>query len=257
MKIAILSIFPKMFESPFAESILGRAQDEKLVNINIQDLRKWASDKHKTVDDKPFGGGAGMIMKIEPIYKALEELDKKHKAYRILLAAKGARIVQEKVRELSKKKHLILICGHYEGVDHRVHEYLVDECISIGDFVLTGGEIPAMVVVDAVVRLIPGVLGNVNSLKEESFAAEGKVYGEKQREKSPSTDSTGSSKGSSGQADSEKRVAVSYLEYPQYTRPAVFKTKKGKELKVPEVLLSGDHKEIANWRNKNRKCVGI
>jgi tRNA (guanine37-N1)-methyltransferase len=232
MKIDILTIFPKMFESPFSESILRRAQDEKLVNINVYDLRKWTSDKHKTVDDTPFGGGAGMIMKIEPIYKALEELDPRRNAHRVLLTAKGARIVQEKVRELSKKSHLILICGRYEGVDHRVHEHLVDECISIGDFVLTGGEIPAMAVVDAVVRLIPGVLGNVASLAEESFSIKGK-------------------------AGSDEQSAISYLEYPQFTRPEVFRTKDGRELKVPTVLLSGDHEEVAKWRRKNKKCVGI
>lgn len=217
MKIDILTIFPKMFESPFSESIVKRAQGKGRVEINIHNLRRWTKDKYQSVDDKPFGGGAGMIMKIEPIYKALEEIDSGHKAYRMLLTAKGARIMQEKVRELSGKKHLILICGHYEGIDHRVHEHLVDECISIGDFVLTGGEIPAMAIIDAVVRLIPGVLGNVDSLKEESFSEE------------------------------------DYIEYPQFTRPEIFKTKEGEELKVPDVLLSGDHKKISEWKKRNSK----
>lgn len=237
MKIDIITIFPKMFNSPFAESIIKRAKDAGKVKINIHDLRKWTTDKHKTVDDKPFGGGVGMIMKVEPIYKALEELDRCHKAWRILFTAKGTRIVQEKMRELSKKNHLILICGHYEGVDSRVGEYLVDECISIGDFVLTGGEIPAMALTDAVVRLIPSVLGNIESLEEESFSI--------------STEA----KNGLQQAVSGKRLADSYLEYPQYTRPAKFKTESGKVLKVPEVLLSGDHESIKKWREGRKRKV--
>lgn len=220
MKIDILTIFPDMFSSPFQESIVKRAQEEKKVEINVHDLRKWTTDKHKTVDDKPFGGGVGMVMKVEPIYRALDELDRGHKAYRILFTAKGKRIIQEKMRELSNKKHLVLICGHYEGVDHRVHDYLVDDCLSIGDFILTGGEIPAMALIDAVVRLVPGVLGNVDSLREESFSA---VDGEE-----------------------------TYLEYPQYTRPAKFRTRKGNVLKVPGVLLGGDHEEINKWRREKK-----
>jgi tRNA (guanine37-N1)-methyltransferase len=227
MKIDILTIFPNMFKSPFAESIIKRAQEAEKVTINIHNLRKWTTDKHKTVDDKPFGGGAGMVMMIEPIYKALKELDPDHKAHRILFTAKAKRIMQGKVRGLSKRKHLILICGHYEGVDHRVHEHLVDECISIGDFVLTGGEIPAMALTDAVVRLLPGVLGNEASLKEESFS---RVNGQMSNVKC-------------------------FLEYPQYTRPAVFKAKSGKELKVPEILLSGDHERIAKWRESKKRPV--
>jgi tRNA (guanine37-N1)-methyltransferase len=233
MKIDILTIFPKMFDSTFAESIVKIAQDKGIASINIHNLRKWTTDKHKTVDDKPFGGGAGMIMMIEPIYKALEELDpsfsikglkeKGRKSCRILLTAKGERIMQKKVRELSTKDHLILICGHYEGVDHRVYERFVDERISIGDFVLSGGEIPAMAIVDSVIRLIPGVLGNVESTKEESFSVDHEVAERK------------------------------YIEYPQYTRPAVFKIKGGEELKVPKVLLSGDHGRIRKWREESSK----
>jgi len=222
MKIDILTIFPNMFKSPFGESIVKRAIDTRKVGISIHNLRKWTSDKYKSVDDKPYGGGVGMIMKIEPIYKALEELDPKHEAVRILFTAKGARIMQEKVRELSKKDKLILICGHYEGVDERVHKYLVDECISLGDFVLTGGEIPAMALTDAITRLIPGVLGNKDSLKEESFS------------------------------ESNKKGEV-YLEYPQYTRPEVFKIKEGKLLKVPKELLSGNHGVIRQWKEKMKK----
>jgi tRNA (guanine37-N1)-methyltransferase len=171
-----------------------------------------------------------MVMKIEPIYKALEKLDPDENSHRVLLTAKGERILQKKVRELSKKDHIILICGHYEGVDHRVHDFLVDECISIGDFVLTGGEIPAMAVTDAVVRLIPGVVGNNESIKDESFSK-------------------------SSEADSCELEAESYLEYPQYTRPEVFKTNEGKKLKVPKVLLSGDHGRIDKWRKVMRREV--
>jgi tRNA (guanine37-N1)-methyltransferase len=225
MKIDILTIFPDMFKFVFTESIIKRAINARKVEIETHDLRKWTHDSYKTVDDHPFGGGAGMILKIEPIYEALEELDANWKAYRILFTAKGARIVQEKVRELSKKNHLIFICGHYEGVDERVHKHLVDECISLGDFVLTGGEIPAMALVDSVVRLIPGVLGNEESVVDESF--------------------------------SQTEDGKQYLEYPQYTRPAEFKTKDGKVLKVPEVLLTGNHEKIKEWREGNRKLVGI
>ncbi len=223
MIIDILTIFPDMFYSPFRESIIKRAKDKKLLEINIYSLRSWTDSVHRTVDDKPYGGGAGMIMKIEPIYKALKELDKGHKAWRILFTAKGDRIVQEKMRELSKKNHLILICGHYEGVDQRVADYLVDECISIGDFILTGGEIPAMALTDAVTRLIPGVLGNEESIKDESFSKD-KLSGEE------------------------------CLEYPQYTRPEVFKAD-GRELKVPRVLLGGDHAKVNEWRKKMKKRI--
>lgn len=221
MIIDILTIFPDMFGSPFRESIIKRAKDKKLVEINIYNLRGWTDSFHRTVDDKPFGGGAGMIMKIEPIYKALKELDPNNEACRILFTAKGTRIMQEKVRELSQKDHLVLICGHYEGIDQRVADHLTDECISIGDFVLTGGEIPAMALTDAVTRLIPGVLGNKESLSDESFG-EDKSSGKK------------------------------YLEYPQYTRPEEFEAD-GKVWKVPEVLLSGDHAKVNKWRRKMKK----
>lgn len=219
MKIDILTIFPNMFNGPFSDSIIKRATDAGKVAINIHDLRQWTDDKHKTVDGKPYGGGAGMVMMIEPVYKALNELDPRNNAVKILITAKGERIMQEKVRELSIKKHLIFICGHYEGVDHRVFDYLVKERISIGNFIMTGGEIPAMAIVDAVVRLVPGVLGNKKSIKEESF--------------------------------SDKASTVK--EYPQYTRPSTFKTKDGKVLKVPDILLSGDHEKIRKWRQNNKR----
>jgi tRNA (guanine37-N1)-methyltransferase len=207
MKIDILTLFPKMFSGPFEESILRRAQDKLLVQINIHDLRKWAKDKRGTVDDRPYGGGVGMIIRVDIIDKALSAIRSTLNAKVILLDATGTTYTQQKAQEFSKLEHLILIAGHYEGVDHRVHEHLVDEVISIGDYVLTGGEIPAMVITDSVVRLIPGVLEKEEAIKIESFSEPGKI------------------------------------EFPQYTRPEVYK-----DWKVPEVLLSGNHKEITNWR---------
>ena len=208
MKIDILTLFPEMFTGPFDESILRRAQDKLLVEIRIHNLRDWAGHKHKTVDDRPYGGGPGMILRVDIIDKALTSLKKDRKSTKvILLDAKGKRFTQNKAKSLSKSKHLILIAGHYEGIDHRVHEHLVNEVISVGDFVLTGGEIPAMVVVDSIVRLIPGVI-KPESLQEESFSK-----------------------------------MENFTEYPQYTRPDNYQG-----WKVPEVLLSGNHKEINKWK---------
>ena len=204
MKIDILTLFPEMFKGPLTESIMWRAQDKKFAEINIHDLRKWAIDERGSVDDKPYGGGAGMILRVDVIEPAIKELKKKGSKV-ILLDARGEKYTQKKAQELSKSGHLILICGHYEGVDHRTIEHLVDEIISIGDYVLTGGEIPAMVLTDSIVRLIPGVI-KPESLAEESFS----------------------------NLD---------LEYPQYTRPEEYKG-----WKVPEVLLSGNHKKIEKWR---------
>jgi tRNA (guanine37-N1)-methyltransferase len=240
MKIDIITIFPDMFTSPFAESIVKRALHAGKVTITAHNLRKWTTDKYQSVDDTPFGGGAGMIMKIEPIYKALLEIDPEWNATRILLTAKGARIMQEKVRELSQKEHLVFICGHYEGVDHRVFDHLVNERISIGDFVLSGGEIPAMAVIDAVVRLLPGAVGNPESVVDESF--------------STSDEQRAMSNGSS--VETKIEAQSQFLEYPQYTKPAVFKLEDGKELKVPDVLLSGNHQKIREWREENRKQIG-
>lgn len=212
MKIEILTLFPKMFQGPFAESILRRAQDKSLVKIEIHNLRKWTKDKRKTVDDRPFGGGVGMVMRVDVIDRAVSSIKKQVlsiKKTRIILLSPAGKIFNQKIaRRLAKEKHLIFICGHYEGVDERVREYLVDEEISIGDYVLTGGELPTMVVIDAIVRLIPGVLEKPEATKNESFSN-------------------------------------SHLEYPQYTRPADFKN-----WKVPKILLSGDHKKIEDWRQK-------
>lgn len=213
MRIDILTIFPAMFRGPFEESIVKRAQEKGLVEITIHNLRDWTTDKHKTVDDKPYGGGPGMVMKVDIIDRALTEFRIQNSEFRkkktVLLSARGKKFTQQKAQELSQLDHLILICGHYEGVDQRVADYLVDEEISIGDYVLTGGELPAMVVTDSVVRLIPGVVGKAASLTEESHSTPG------------------------------------YVEYPQYTRPENYKG-----WKVPEVLVSGNHAIIEAWQKK-------
>ncbi len=205
MKIDIITLFPKLFESVFAESLIARAQTKKIAAITIHNLRDWSTDKHKTVDDKPFGGGPGMVLKVDVMDRALKNLD----GYKILLTPQGKKFNQPLAQKLSRKKNLILICGHYEGFDERIRD-LVDEEISIGDYVLTGGEIPAMVIVDTVVRLLPGVVGKEASLTEESF----------------STPEGG-------------------LEYPQYTRPEEYQGKT-----VPPVLLSGNHAAIKKWREE-------
>ena len=205
MRIDVLTLFPGMFAGPLDESIVRRARDAGLVEIGIHNLRDYTHDRHKTVDDRPFGGGPGMLLKPKPIFEAVESLVGEE-AHVILLSPAGRTFNQSRARELSRKEHLLLICGSYEGVDERVREALVDEELSIGDFVLTNGALPAMVVIDAVVRLVPGVLGDDASACDESFSR-------------------------------------GLLEYPQYTRPAVFRG-----MKVPEVLLSGNHAEIARWR---------
>jgi tRNA (guanine37-N1)-methyltransferase len=211
MRIDIISIFPKMFGPVLNESIIKRAQNKGKVKIYLHDLRDFTSDKHRKLDDRPFGGGSGMVLGAEPIFNAVESITS-HVAGRtphvILLCPQGKQLNQKLSGRLTKYKHLILICGHYEGVDERVRKYLVDEEISIGDYVLTGGELPAMVLVDAVVRLLPGVLGDRNSLNFESFES-------------------------------------NLLEYPHYTRPAKFRG-----MSVPRILLSGDHKQIEIWRKQ-------
>lgn len=217
MEIHIITAFPDMFSAPFSESIIKRAQEKGIVEIKLHNLRDWTDDNHKTIDGKPYGGGAGMVMMIEPIYKAVKDIKKSLQGKQtklILTSAKGEAFTQGHAQNYSKYEALIIICGHYEGVDERVKEYIADDEISIGKYVLTGGELPAMVIADAVTRLIPGVLGNEASLAEESFKED------------------------------------NYTESPQYTRPAVFTNDEGKELKVPDVLLSGHHKEIEEFRLK-------
>lgn len=214
MKFNIITIFPNIFESYFNTSIIKRAQDKKVIEIKTTDLRKYAAknDTHNSVDDTPYGGGAGMVLMLEPIYKALKSIRRKKKSQVILFSAKGKQLKQADLKRLAKYDQLIMICGRYEGVDNRVAENLVDEEIRIGDYVLTGGEIPAMVLVDGVTRLLPGVLGNIESAQDESFAKEDE------------------------------------LEYPQYTKPEEFKG-----MKVPPVLLSGNHGEIKKWREDHKQ----
>ncbi len=211
MRIDIVTGIPKLLESPFQESILKRAQGKGIVSLFVHDLRDYTHDKHKSIDDTPYGGGAGMILKPEPIFECVEVLTKQ-RAYDevILLTADGEQFTQQTANELSLQKNLILICGHYKGVDERVRESLVTREISIGDYVLTGGELAAAVVVDAIVRLIPGVLNDGESALSDSFQD-------------------------------------GLLGSPQYTKPPDFRG-----MKVPEVLLSGDHKEIERWREEQR-----
>ncbi len=212
MKIDVLTLFPAMFAGPLDESIIRRAREAGLLDLKIHQLRDYAHDKHKTVDDRPFGGGPGMLLKPEPIFEAVEKL-KREQTRIVLLCPTGRPFNQTVARELAQADDLLLVTGHYEGFDERVREELADYELSIGDYVLTNGALPAMVLIDAVVRLLPGVLGDDESSKDESFSP-----------------------------------GVPGLEYPQYTRPAEFRG-----MKVPEVLLSGNHAEIAKWRSEHAR----
>jgi len=217
MKFHIITIFPEIFNSYFGESIIKRAQKEGRVKIVTHNPRDFVFDRHKTVDDAPYGGGAGMVMKAEPIIKSIEKIKKGIKRGKksevVLLSARGRKWDQKTARKFSGLDEVILVCGRYEGVDERVKKF-IDVEISIGDYVLTGGEVPAMAVVDSIVRLLPGVLGNAESSKDESHSVPG------------------------------------VLEYPQYTRPEILEAG-GKRYRVPKVLLSGNHREIEKWREKH------
>jgi tRNA (guanine37-N1)-methyltransferase len=208
MRIDIVTLFPEMFSGVISQSILKIAREKRLVDIQVHNLRDYSTDKHRKVDAPPYGGGPGMVLQVEPVVRAVEDLRSRgrKRSSLVLLTPSGAKFTQATAQEWSKKKGLILLCGHYEGFDERIREILKPVEASIGDYVLTGGEIPAMVVMDAVARLVPGVLGSPESLKDESFSSGG-------------------------------------LEYPHYTRPAEFRGRK-----VPEVLRGGDHQEIARWR---------
>jgi tRNA (guanine37-N1)-methyltransferase len=210
MIVDVLTLFPAMFRGPLDESILKRAQENGLLKINVHNLRDFTHDKHRMVDDKPYGGGQGMLMKPEPIFEGVEKLRGENSRV-VLMTPQGKPLTHSVAQQLSSAPHLIVICGHYEGVDERVRQALVTDEISIGDYVLTNGALAAMVLIDAVARFIPGVLGDEQSPHDESFAS-------------------------------------GLLEYPQYTRPPEFRG-----MKVPEVLLSGNHEEIARWRNEQSK----
>jgi tRNA (guanine37-N1)-methyltransferase len=222
MRIDIVTLFPEICRTPLSESIMNRAQEKGIVELHVHNLRDWTTDKHHVVDDAPFGGGQGMVMKPEPIFAAVEDLKQQTSNAQhpspsvqlqspkvILMSPTGRRFDQQVGNQLAQESHLIIVCGHYEGIDHRVLEHLVDLELSIGDYVLTNGAIAAVVVVDAVVRLLPGALGHEQSAEDDSFAG-------------------------------------GLLEAPQYTRPAEFRG-----WKVPEVLLSGNHAEIAKWRREH------
>lgn len=212
MNFSIVSIFPEMVNNFIAMGLISKAVEKKLINIDVYDLRDFTTDKHRKVDDKPFGGGAGMVMKPEPFFNAVNHIQKKMKGKVILFSAYAELLTQKKVKELSNEDHLILVCARYEGVDQRVIDELVDEEISIGDYVLMGGEVAAEVVLESVSRMIYGVVGNPESVKTDSFFYDNQFT------------------------------------FPQYTQP-----RDCKGLRVPEVLLSGNHKNITEWRKKNQK----
>ena len=243
MKINIITIFPDMFTAPFNHSIMKRAQEKKLLTIETVNPRDFAQDKHQMVDDYPFGGGAGMVLKPEPMFAAVESLKTSGKKRVLLMCPSGQPFTQEKAKELAQYDELIFLCGHYEGFDARITDNLVDEAISIGDYVLMGGEIPAMVILESVSRLIPSVVGKESFLKERI---------------------------------KNKNKKKGFLEYPNYTRPPIFEpgkflqeikkeelVLKGKKIKktskikwtVPDILISGNHKKIEEWRTENGKII--
>lgn len=210
MRIDYLTLFPAMFEGVLNQSILKRAQEKDLLQVNTVDFRHFAENKHNQVDDYPFGGGQGMVLKPEPIFNAMDSIERTEDTRVILMCPQGRPFTQAIANELSQAEHLVFICGHYEGYDERIREHLVTDEISMGDYVLTGGELPAMVMTDALVRLLPDVLGNQQSHMDDSFQD-------------------------------------SLLEFPQYTRPRIYK-----DMNVPDVLLSGNHAHIDNWRHEQK-----
>ena len=234
MRVDLVTIFPDFFRGPLDYGILRRARESELVDVRVHDLREFTRDRHRTVDDRPFGGGEGMVLKPEPIFECIERLDVAARNERlagrakesvILLSAQGRRLDQALAQELAALDRLVLICGRYEGVDERVSEHLADREISIGDYVLSGGELGAAVIVDTVVRLVPGAVGNEASTRQESFTAS----------VAPAT----------GDAPSSTCDSGGLLDYPHYTRPAEFRG-----MTVPEVLVNGNHDQIRRWRRR-------
>lgn len=220
LKFDILTIFPGIFDSYLKESFVNRARESRKIAINIHNLRDFTEDRHKTVDDRPFGGGLGMVMKVGPIYKAVKKIKKRKKSKVILFTPRGKKFNQQIAYKLSKLDEIIMICGRYEGVDERVAKHVASIELSIGDYDLMGGELPAMIVLETVTRLIPGILGKPEFLKERITKDKG------------------------------------FIEYSQYTRPESFSPKKGVKWQVPKVLLSGNPKKIEEWRNRYRKVIG-
>ena len=229
IKFNIITIFPDIFNSYLGDSLIDRALKKKLIRVKVHNLRKWTTDKHQTVDDRPYGGGLGMVFQVEPIFKAVKEILKKSKAKKkkiILFTPRGKKFNQKTAYNLSKLDEIIMICGRYEGIDERVAKHIADMELSIGDYDLMGGELPAMIVIETVSRLVPGVLGKPKLLKERITKEKG------------------------------------FIEYAQYTRPEVFepkskiKAKNPKKWSVPKVLLSGNHQEIKKWREKYKKTIG-
>ncbi|MCP6719457.1 MAG: tRNA (guanosine(37)-N1)-methyltransferase TrmD [Patescibacteria group bacterium] len=223
IKFDIVTIFPEIFDSYFNSSLIAKAQKKKLIKIKINNLRKWTTDRHHTVDDRPYGGGLGMVLMVEPIYKAIREVKRYKKGSKkrkvILFTPRGKKFNQKMAYQFSKLNHIIMACGRYEGIDERVAKNIADLEISIGDYDLMGGELPAMVLIEAVTRLVPGVLGKPALLEERITKEKG------------------------------------FIEYPQYTRPEIFNPKRGVKWKVPGVLLSGNHKKIEEWRKKHQKVI--
>lgn len=219
IKFDVITIFPEIFSSYLKKSLIARAQKKKFIKINLHNLRNFTKDRHKTVDDRPFGGGLGMVLKVEPIFKAIKKIKKGKKAKIILFTPRGKKFNQKLAYNLSKLNQVIFICGRYEGVDERVAQKIADIELSIGDYDLMGGELPAMVVIETVSRLVPGVLGKKQLLGERITKSHG------------------------------------FIEYAQYTRPEVFNSDKKDKWRVPKILLSGNHKEIEKWKEKHGKII--
>lgn len=219
MQFDIITIFPNIFDSYLNESFIKKARDKGILKIRVHDLRKWTDNERKTVDDRPYGGGLGMVLKVEPIFKAVKELKKKKKTRVILFTPRGKTFNQKKANALKKYDDLIFICGRYEGVDERVAKHIADEELSIGEYDLMGGELPAMVVIETISRLIPNVLGKPSFLKERVTKKGG------------------------------------FIEYPEYTRPEAFSPKRGVSWKVPKVLMTGHQKKIGEWRVERQKVI--
>jgi len=219
IKFDVITIFPEIFKSYLGESLIARAIAKKFIKVNVHNLREWTNDRHKTVDNRPFGGGLGMVLKVEPIYKAVKQINKNKKAKIILFTPRGKKFTQKLANKLSKLNQIIFICGRYEGVDERVAKKIADMEISIGDYDLMGGELPAMVAIESISRLVPGVLGKPQLLKERVSKSGG------------------------------------FLEYVQYTRPELFSPKKGVNWRVPKVLIEGNHKKIEKWKKEHGKVI--